>query len=126
MRKPRFNPKSPPPKKKKKKKKKKIIKFLSVDDSIYVYLSYGTLVVHDIGSAQGWLTQQSFFVKHVKNVFIQVLRLCAMQCGCMNCCFVVKAPANANMQPKQCQLGQHNFVMFYTIDYCATIHAKYE
>ena len=29
-----------------------------------------------------------------------------MQCGCMNCCFVVKAPANAIMQRKQRELGQ--------------------
>ena len=29
-----------------------------------------------------------------------------VQCRCMNCCFVVKAPANAILQHKQHQLGQ--------------------
>ena len=32
-----------------------------------------------------------------------------MQCGCLNCCLVVKVPANAIMQRKQRQLGQKTF-----------------
>ena len=40
------------------------------------------------------------FVKHFKTVSIQVLSLYTKQCGCINCCFVVKAPANAIMQHK--------------------------
>ena len=63
--------------------KRKIMKLLSVDDSIFIFISYCTLVVH-IGSA-------IIFVKHVKTVF------------------VVKAPANAIMQRKQRQLGQKQF-----------------
>ena len=39
------------------KSKRRIIKLLSVDDSIFIFLSYGTLVVH-IGS--GMAAQQSF------------------------------------------------------------------
>ena len=41
-----------------------------MDDSIFIFLSFGTLVVH-IGS--GMAAQQIIFVKHVKTVFIQVL-----------------------------------------------------
>ena len=48
------------------------------------------------------------------------LWVCA--CGCMNCCFVVKAPTNAIMQHKQHQLGQTK--MFYKIDCCVEIHGR--
>ena len=49
-----------------------------------------------------------------------------MQCGCVNCCFVVKAPANAIVQHKQRQLGPRKkcFNMFYKIDCCAAIHGR--
>ena len=60
--------------------------------------------------------QQIIFLKHVKTVFVQVLSFVhdIMQCGCMNCCFVVKAPANATMQRKQRQLGQKQFLTYFT------------
>ena len=43
--------------------------------------------------------------------FVQLddLMIFTMQCGCMHCCFVVKAPANAIMQRKQRQLGHKQF-----------------
>ena len=63
------------------------------------------------------------FVKHVKTVFNQVLSLYTKQCGCINCCFVVKAPANAIMQRK-CQLGQKQFWLFYKLNCCAAIHGR--
>ena len=44
--------------------------FFSVDDSIFIFLYYGPLVVH-IGL--GMAAQQSLFVKLVKTVFMQVL-----------------------------------------------------
>ena len=47
-----------------------------------------------------------------------------MQCGCMNCCFVVKAPANAIMQHKQRQIGQNYCDMFYKMYCCAAIHGQ--
>ena len=83
------------------------MKLLSVDGSIFIFLSYGTLVILIVS---GMAAQQSFyFVKHIKTVFVQDLSLYTMQCRCRNCCFVVKAPANAIMQRKQCQLGQKQF-----------------
>ena len=47
-----------------------------------------------------------------------------MQCGCMNCCFVVKAPANTIMQCKQRQLGHKQFWHVLQIDCCAAIHGR--
>ena len=42
------------------------MKLLSVDDSIFIFLSYSTLIVH---IRAGMAAQQEFFVKHVKTVF---------------------------------------------------------
>ena len=87
------------------KSKRQIIKLLSVDDSIlfFFYMVHWSFIL-----GQGWLLSNNF-CKHVKTVFIQVLSWYTKQCGCINCCFVVKAPANAIMQHKQLQLGQNQF-----------------
>ena len=85
------------------KSKRQIIKLLSVDDSIFIFLSYGTLVVHI-----GWVRDGCsaiIFVKHVKTLhpsFVIVHKSVQMHCR-----FVVKAPANVIMQHKQRQLGQN-------------------
>ena len=79
------------------KSKRKIMKLLPVDDSIFLFLSYGTLVVH-IGS--GMPAQQSF--SSCQNCL-------RPSCGCINCCFVVKAPAKAITQRKQRQLEEKQF-----------------
>ena len=55
----------------------------------------------------GWF----IFVKHVKKKIIQVLTYYTNQCGCINCCFVVKAPANVIMQHKQRQLVLPNWLL---------------
>ena len=81
------------------KSKRQITKLLLVDDSIFIILWYGTKLA----------AQQPFFVKHVKTLVIQVLSKYTKQCGCINCCFVVKTPANAITQHKQRLLGQNQF-----------------
>ena len=49
-----------------------------------------------------------------------------MQCGCMNCCFVVKLrKCHHAAQKKTHQLmDKNNFDMFYKIDSCAAIHGR--
>ena len=73
-----------------------------MDDSIFIFLAYGTLVVH-IGSGMG--AQQT--CKACQNClhprFVIVHKAVRMHYYC----FVVKAPANAIMQHKQRQLGQN-------------------
>ena len=64
-----------------------------MDDSICIFLSYGTLVVHILG--QRWLLS-NYFCKACQNCFRP--RFEFVHCGCMNCCFAGKAPANAIMQ----------------------------
>ena len=87
------------------KSKRKIMKLLSEVDSIFSFFIWyipRSYWVMDGCSA-------IIFETHVKTVFVQVLSLCTMQWGCMNCCFVVKAPANAIMQRKQRQLELKQF-----------------
>ena len=86
-----------------------------------LFLSYGLLIVR-IGS--GMATQQSFFVKHVQTVSIQVCHsLYTEQCGCI--LFLCCESPPAIMQHKQRLLGQNQFDMFYTKkDCCAAIHGQ--
>ena len=70
-----------------KSERKKIMKLLSVEDSMFIFLLHSTL-------DQGWLLS-------ISKLFSSKFLVCyTIQCGCMNFCFVVKAPANV-VQCKQ-------------------------
>ena len=99
------------------KSKRKILKLLSMDDSIFIFLSYGIY----IGRLYGCISNH--FCKACQNCLRPGFEF--VQCiGCMNCCFVVKVPGNAIMQHKQRQLEQNNFDMFYRIYCCVAIHGR--
>ena len=123
------------------KSKRKIIKLLSVDDSIFIFLSYGTLVVH-IGS--GMAVQQSlFYVKHTSKLssfdvnapklFDTGVRKGAFpsfdfvtQCSA-NAWIVTllwKLPQMPSCSANYANLDKNNFDMFYRIDCCAAIHGR--
>ena len=76
----------------------------------FIFLSYGTLVVH-IGL--GWLLSNHFckaWLSKLSSKFCHSTQ--SAQCGCIFCCSVVKAPANAIMQHKQ--WDKTNFDMPFT------------
>ena len=87
------------------------MKLLPVDDSIFIFLSYGILVIH-IGS--GMAAQQEFFVKHVKTVFVQVHNAVQMH-EMLLCCDGSRKCHHAAQTPTW------TFDMFYKIDCCAAI-----
>ena len=80
-----------------------------MDESTFIFLSY-----HKNYGTPGrsyWVRDGCSANVSVKNCLCPSFELLyTMQCGCMNCCFVVKAPANAIMQRKQRQLGQKPFL----------------
>ena len=87
------------------KSKRNIMKLLSVDYSIFIFRSYGTLVVH-IGS--GMAAQQSF----CQACQMSSSKFCyrtQRSADALIFALFCKAPANAIMQRKQWQLGQKQF-----------------
>ena len=70
------------------------------------------------------LDQKSFFVKHVKTVFVQVLHNAVRMQELLLCCEQWKllqfSPCSANNV--NANLDKNSFDMFYQIDCCAAIH----
>ena len=90
--------------------KKDITKLISVHDSIFIFLSYGTLIFH-IGS--GMAAQQSFFVKHFKTVSIQVLSLYTSSADAPIVALLWKSPAMISCSTNNAYLDIYQFDMFY-------------
>ena len=100
------------------KSNRKTMKLLSVVESIFTFLSYGTLVIH-IGS--GMACSAIIFVKHVKTLFVQVHNAVWMH-ELLLCCELFKLPQMPSCSANNANLDKNNFDMIYKIDCCAAIH----
>ena len=85
----------------------------------HIYVSF----IWDIGS--GMATQQSF-LESMSKLSSSRFGVCyTTQCGCMNCCFVVKASAQMpSWGANNANLDKNNFDIFYQIDCCAAIYGR--
>ena len=102
------------------KSKRQIIKLLSVDDSIFIFLS-----LWYIGRSY-WIRDGCsaiIFVKHVKTVFIQVLSYSTqINADASIVALLWKLPQMPSCSTNNANLDKTNFDMFYKIDCCAAIH----
>ena len=103
------------------KSKRQIIKLLSVDDSIFIFLPYGTLVVH-IGL--GMAAQQSSLQSMSKLSSSKFCHSTQSSADALIVALLWKLPQMPSCSTNNANLDKTNFDMFYKIDCCAAIHVR--
>ena len=100
------------------KSKRKIMKLLSVDDSIFLFHLYDTLVIHT-GSGMAAKAYQNFLCPSFVIIHNAVWTVDAWIVA-----LLWKFPQMPSSSANNANLDKHNFDMFYKIYCCAAIHFR--